>query len=180
VTSHRGARARRASGRPPPSASESTRAFPRPRAPRSRAPNRPGGSCPWRVAPCDVRAEPLVLVCAARAQAAYKSHWLLVARTCLLHLALSRNRLPYHPGPSRPPAPLEAAAVNPGSGRPHYPTEAPSTSSCTYYSSPACSLSPRSRHLAGASSPAAAAGRHRQAPMPEPPRSFLWPQTNPW
>jgi hypothetical protein len=87
------------------------------RASRGPRPESPWGSCPRRVAPSDVHAESLTLVCAAKAQAAYNSHWLLIARTCLLHLALYRNwppveRMPFH-SPSRSIGPLEAAAVSP-------------------------------------------------------------------
>jgi hypothetical protein len=104
--------------------------LPRPRAPRSRAPSRPGGSCPRRDVPA-MSVPSLALVCAARAQATYKSHRPSRRAFVLPPPRLDRNRPPCHPSPSRLPAPLEAAVANPGLGRPHCPTEAPSTSSGT-------------------------------------------------
>jgi hypothetical protein len=54
----------------------------------------------------------------------------------------------------------------------------PSSSPC--WSGRCRSLPCPYRAHAGASGPAAGAGRCCQAPSPEPPCSFLWPQTNPW
>jgi hypothetical protein len=75
--------------------------------------------------------------------------------------------------------PLEAAAKNQGSDRLLSPTKAPSTSPCTYYSSPTRSRFPRSRHLAGAGRTATGNGRRRRTTPPAPPPPQPWVEIEP-
>jgi hypothetical protein len=83
------------------------------------------------------------------------------------------------PGPSRPPAPLEAATTSSGFRPAAHSTETPSTSPCTYCSPPTTSSHWRATYLAGAVAPASGTGRRRGTPPPGAPPPQLGPQTGP-
>jgi hypothetical protein len=165
----RRARSRRAVHAVPPTRAP-TRAFLRP--PRASRPHTARAPSEFAPAACrssraPVRRFPPVLTTGCRPMCRARLVVLpSLAHLCVAERALSlykrgtarqpRVRLPF-PARAAPPAPLEAAAVNPRVRPAAYPTEAPSTFSCTCFTSLTRSRFPPSRHLAGAELLAAAA-----------------------
>jgi hypothetical protein len=153
-------------------------------APSQRPPSRDAPcSTPLRYAPCRTTGPPAVSPCASsqghRTTTRCPSLSPEASRLSLLKAALLHRAPGLAPAPKLRPRPaIETATANSHARPAAYPTKAPSTSSCTCYSSPARSLSPRSRHLAGArATVAAAAWCHRtSSPTPSPPR--FQPQTD--
>jgi hypothetical protein len=83
-------------------------------------------------------------------------------------------------GPSRPPAPLEAAAPSSGFWQAAHPTELSSTSPCICYSFPSHPFACPGRELAQAGGTVAGAGRRRCTPSPAAPPPRPNPQTDAW
>jgi hypothetical protein len=144
-----------------------TRPLPRSRAPRLRAPRAPHPESPGVAPRRDV---PATSGRASRSSARQgrkspiRATGLLVARSCILHHVVAA-----------PPGTLSSSSCS--SSELAQPSDTSSPCPCTTCSSPAHSILPPSRRLAGAGLPAAAARLCRGVPLPARPQLQPSPQT---